>query len=81
MTESIIKKILDLIEPKVKEWLQEAFDVGYKVGSEDASRRMYDLYVRGYSSGAVDAYDKIGAIPIEEISAEEFVEMMNGGQS
>lgn len=78
MTEAIIKKIIELLEPKIKEWLQEAFDVGYKVGEEDASRRMYDLYLRGYASGAVDAYDKLGAIGIEEISAEEFTKLMGG---
>lgn len=77
--ETIIKKIIEMIEPKIKEWLQEAFDVGYKVGEEDASRRMYDLYLRGYASGAVDAYDKLGAIQgVEEISAEEFTKVMTG---
>lgn len=79
MTETILKKIVELLEPKIKEWLQEAFDVGYKIGEEDGQRRMYDLYLRGYASGAVDAYDKLGAIPIEEISAEEFQKLMTGG--
>ena len=78
MIKSLIQKLLELFEPRIKEWLQEAFDVGYKVGEEDASRRMYDLYLRGYASGAVDAYDKLGAIGIEEISAEEFTKLMGG---
>jgi hypothetical protein len=82
MTESIIKKLIEMIEPKINEWLQRAFDVGYKIGEEDASRRMYDLYLRGYASGAVDAYDKLGAIQgIEEISAEEFEKIMTGDVS
>ena len=79
MAEAIIKKIVEMLEPKIKEWLQEAFDVGYQIGDEDGQRRMYDLYLRGYASGAVDAYDKLGAIPIEEISAEEFQKLMAGG--
>lgn len=79
MTEFILRKIIQLLEPKVKEWLQEAFDVGYKIGDEDGQRRMYDLYLRGYASGAVDAYDKLGAIAPEEISAEEFEKIMTGG--
>lgn len=79
MIETLLKKLADMIEPKIKEWLQRAFDVGYKVGEEDATRRMYDLYLRGYAAGAVDAYDKLGAIGIEEISAEEFKHLMIGG--
>lgn len=72
MTDSIIKKIIEKLEPKIKEWLQEAFNVGYKVGEEDATRRMYDLYLRGYNTGAIDAYAKLGAINPEEITAEEY---------
>lgn len=79
MTEAILKKIIEMLEPKIKEWLKEAFDVGYKIGDEDGQRRMYDLYLRGYASGAVDAYDKLGAISPEEISAEEFQNLMTGG--
>ena len=81
MTEAILKKIIELLEPKVKEWLKEAFDVGYKVGEEDGQRRMYDLYLRGYANGAVDAYDKLGAIGPEEISPEEFNNLMSGGRA
>lgn len=77
--DTIIKKIMEMMEPKVKEWLQEAFDVGYKVGEEDTSRRMYDMFLRGYASGAVDAYDKLGAIAPEEITPEEFSNIMSGG--
>ena len=76
--DTIIKKILELMEPKVKEWLKEAFDVGYKVGEEDTSRRMYDMFLRGYAMGAVDAYDKLGAINPEEITPEEFSNIMTG---
>lgn len=76
--DTIIKKIMEMMEPKVKEWLKEAFDVGYKVGEEDTSRRMYDMFLRGYASGAVDAYDKLGAIAPEEISPEEFSNIMAG---
>lgn len=81
MTESILKKLAEMIEPKINEWLQKAFDVGYKVGDEDGQRRMYDLYLRGYAAGAVDAYDKLGAIAPEEISAEEFTKIMTGDVS
>ena len=76
--DTIIKKIMEMMEPKVKEWLKEAFDVGYNVGEEDTSRRMYDMFLRGYASGAVDAYDKLGAIAPEEISPEEFSNIMAG---
>lgn len=78
MTEMILKKIIELLEPKVKEWLQEAFDVGYKISEEDTSRRMYDMFLRGYASGAVDAYDKLGAIAPEEITPEEFQKIIVG---
>lgn len=77
--ETILKKIIEMMEPKVKDWLQEAFDVGYKVGEEDGNRRMYDMFLRGYAAGAVDAYDKLGAINPEEISPEDFTKMMAEG--
>lgn len=80
MINKIIKQLAAAIEPNVQEWLQDAYNVGYKIGDDDGQRRMYDLYLRGYASGAVDAYDKLGKNSgVEEISVEEFRQIMAEG--
>ncbi len=81
MIEALIRKIVEMLEPRIKKWLKEAFDVGYKVGEEDATRRMYDLYLKGYDTGAVDAYAKIGAILPEETSKEMFDQLTTESES
>lgn len=75
MFENITKAITDAIEPRVKEWLKQAYDVGYKVGSEDATRRAHELYMFGRIEGYANAKADAGEIEIDELSPEVFDEV------
>lgn len=80
MINRITRQLVAAIEPQIRDWMQEAKCAGYKIGEEDGQRRMYDLYLRGYAAGAVDAYEKLGKnAGIEEITPEEFRRIMADG--
>ena len=66
----IQEKLKELIKPIMKEVYAE----GYNAGQDDTSRRMYQLYIMGYENGAVDAYARLGAVEIPEVTDEEFKE-------
>lgn len=70
MFETIVSKIIEAFEPKVKEWVREAHKEGYKEGYEDASRRMLFAFNTGWKNGYVEAYVDSGAIEIPEVDKE-----------
>ena len=79
MFEELLKKMMSAIEPMVKEWLKEAYDCGYKIGSEDATRRMHEMYIYGRISGYTDA--KECEIEIPEVDEELAQDVFEGVES
>lgn len=65
MIEKIKEWIIGLFDEKVKEWLKEAYDCGYKIGSEDATRRCHELYMIGRYHGYESAQAEVGEIDLE----------------
>ena len=71
MFEELLKKAMTVIEPTVTDWLKQAYDCGYKIGSEDATRRMHDMYMYGRIEGYADGKAEIGEIDISDLAQEE----------
>ena len=79
MFEELVKKIMTALEPIVEGWLKQAYDCGYKIGSEDATRRMHDMYIYGRISGYTDA--KECEIEIPEVDEELAQDVFDGIES
>lgn len=77
MINEIMQKIISEMEPKVQEWLQEAYNCGYKIGSEDATRRAHELYLFGLATGYTDAQTDQGAVDIEEVNEDLHPELFD----
>lgn len=66
MIEKFREWISGIFDAKVEKWLKDAYDCGYKIGSEDATRRCYELYLIGRHHGYTDAQAEAGIIEIED---------------
>lgn len=71
MFESLVSKIVEAFEPKIKEITEEA----YKKGAEDTIRRFAFVYDTIAQIAKSDAYAEAGMMDIEEISADQFKEL------
>ena len=56
------------LEPKIK----EAYDEGYKVGTDDVIRRLAYVYDAVRQTAKIDAYAEAGAMDIDEVTKEQF---------
>lgn len=70
--QEILRKYM---QPIIEEWLKQAYDVGYKVGSEDATRRAHELYMYGRIDGYANAKADVGEIDLDDLSPEVFDEV------
>ena len=68
----MIEKILDMLEARIRKYIDQAYKAGYSTGTTDAERRMTQMYEWGYKTGIADTMAALGAIDLEEISADEF---------
>lgn len=75
MFEEFMKKMVTIIEPTVQDWLKQAYDCGYEIGGEDATRRMHDMYMFGRIDGYADGKAEIGEIDLDGLSPEVFDEV------
>ena len=60
----------ELYAQMIAQALKESKDVGYEIGSEDATRRCHELYMFGRIDGYTRGMDDAGAISIEEVDEE-----------
>ena len=70
MFEKVLKKYM---QPIIKEAQEEA----YKKGAEDVIRRFAFVYEAIAKTAKEDVYADAGAIPIEEISKEQYKELVS----
>ena len=70
MLEKVLKKYM---QPIIKEATEEA----YKQGAEDVIRRFAFVYEAIAKTAKEDVYADAGAIPIEEISKEQYKELVS----
>lgn len=73
MLDKITEMVWEKLEPKVADVVEEA----YKKGAEDTIRRFAFVYDTIAKSAKEDAYAEAGAIPIEEITKEQYEEMVS----
>ena len=68
----MIEKLAELIWQKLEPRIKEAYDEGYKVGTDDLIRRLAYVYDSCRQTAKADAYAEAGAIDVNEIAEEEF---------
>ena len=72
---NLIDKILDMLESRIRKYIDKAYSVGYSTGTADAERRMTKMYEYGYKNGVADTMAVLGEIDIHEVSEEMFKEV------
>lgn len=81
MIEKIKNWIIGLFSEEIKKWLQSAYDCGYKIGEEDATRRAHELFtfglVQGFSLAEKDI-DEIDLDDLPESVIQELKDECNG---
>jgi len=65
-----------MFEELLKKYMQPIIEDAYKQGAEDTIRRFAFVYDVVRQNAKEDAYAEVGAIDIEEISRDEFDDMM-----
>ena len=60
----IIEKVYEMLEPKLKQTIAEA----YKEGSEDTNRRLLEVYRYGQINGYAQALADNGIIEVDDIN-------------
>ena len=81
MIENIIENIMNRINPRItrevngilneleirnKEWVQDAYRKGYEDASNDLCRRLDELYSFGFEVGKADALAEAGMIELDD---------------
>lgn len=81
MIEKIKNWIIGLFDEEIKKWLQNAYDCGYKIGEEDATRRAHELFMFGVIQGFSLAEKDIDEINLDDLSesvVQELKDERNG---
>lgn len=69
--------IEEMIQNALKPIMADVAEEAYKKGAEDTIRRFAFVYDTIAKSAKEDAYAEAGAIPIEEITKEQYEEMVS----
>ena len=68
----MIDKILDMLEARIRKYIDKTYKLGYEAGTADAERRMSKIYDYGYRTGHSDTMAMLGLIDIEEIDPDVY---------
>ena len=73
----MLDKLTEMIWAKLEPKIAEVAEKAYKQGAEDTIRRFAFVYDAIAKTAKEDAYTEAGAIPIEEITKEQFEELVS----
>lgn len=71
----MFERLMDKLEPKIREWIGEA----YKEGYADGQRHMHEMYRFGWQVGHSDTMAALGQIDIDEIDVDGLDDELDKG--